>query len=225
MPSYTLPMFPLGTTLLPGASMPLNIFEPRYLAMIDRCVNPGHPLHDPEHAAEFGVVLIERGHEVGGGDVRSSHGTVARIVDAQSADERHRVLAVGVRRIRVERWLPDDPYPLAEVRDWDDAGDETPVSAADVDAVFGSVRRVLGLSVELGDIPSAYLDRVPDELADVVADGAAWATYQLAALAPIGSADRQRILGGETPSARLALVAAAVDDIEMSLRFRLTSPD
>ena len=224
MAVYILPMFPLGTTLLPGAAMPLNIFEPRYLALIDRCLNPGHPLHDAEHAAEFGVVLIERGHEVGGGDTRTSFGTVARIIDAQSVDDRHRVLAVGVRRIVVERWLPDAPYPLAEVRDWDDT-DDAPVTAADVDEVFDSVRRVLGLSVELGDIPSAYLDRVPDELADVALDGGAWATYQMAALAPIGSADRQRILGGATPSARLALVAGAVDDIEMSLRFRLTSPD
>jgi Lon protease-like protein len=65
-----LPMFPLGTVLLPGGVMPLHVFEPRYRQMIKDCMASD---------AEFGVTLIERGSEVGGGDVRSEVGTVARI--------------------------------------------------------------------------------------------------------------------------------------------------
>ena len=53
-------MFPLGSVLLPGDVLPLHVFEQRYRALIRRC------LTDPE--PEFGVVLIDRGHEVGGGD-------------------------------------------------------------------------------------------------------------------------------------------------------------
>ena len=67
---------------------------------------------------EFGVVLIERGSEVGGGDTRFDIGTVARVVRAQELPDGGYALAtVGIRRIRVMRWLPDDPYPLAEVVD------------------------------------------------------------------------------------------------------------
>ena len=50
-----LPMFPLGTVLLPGQPLPLQVFEPRYLAML-RDVAEGE--------GRFGVVLIERGFEL-----------------------------------------------------------------------------------------------------------------------------------------------------------------
>ena len=65
-------MFPLGSVLLPGSVIQLHVFEPRYRVMIQRCVESA------DH--EFGVVLIERGHEVGGGDVRRPVGTVARLL-------------------------------------------------------------------------------------------------------------------------------------------------
>ena len=56
-----LPMFPLGTVLVPAPPLPLHVFEPRYRALVDDCLDGDR---------EFGVVLIERGSEVGGGDVR-----------------------------------------------------------------------------------------------------------------------------------------------------------
>lgn len=58
MDAYRLPMFPLGTPLVPGSLLPLQIFEPRYQQMISDVLESSEP--------EFGVVLIERGHEVGG---------------------------------------------------------------------------------------------------------------------------------------------------------------
>ena len=104
----TLPMFPLGSALLPGNPLPLQIFEPRYLTML-RDVAGGD--------RRFGVVLIERGFEVGGGDERFSIGTVATIEQLQpTADGRVRLLARGGDRFEVARWLPEDPYPRAEVR-------------------------------------------------------------------------------------------------------------
>ena len=70
---------------------------------------------------EFGVVLIDRGHEVGGGDVRRAVGTVARMLQVAQLDGgRYAIVAVGTRRIRVDEWLPDDPYPRADVSDWPD---------------------------------------------------------------------------------------------------------
>src|SRR5688572_25865098 len=105
-------MFPLGSVLVPGMVLPLHVFEARYRALVRDCVAGD---------GEFGVVLIERGSEVGGGDVRTDVGTVARIVQAdEMPDGRFALGAVGVRRVRVQRWLDDDPYPRAELADWPD---------------------------------------------------------------------------------------------------------
>src|SRR5262245_17759750 len=112
-----LPMFPLGAVLFPTVFLPLHVFEPRYRAMTRACL---------EGDREFGVVLIEGGNEVGGNDVRTAVGTVATIVQAQELDDGRWVLGtVGTRRIRVGSWLPDEPYPRADVDDWPD---EAPTS-------------------------------------------------------------------------------------------------
>lgn len=47
-----IPLFPLGTVLFSGGRLPLRIFEPRYTAMISRCLR---------EQAGFGVVLIREG--------------------------------------------------------------------------------------------------------------------------------------------------------------------
>src|SRR5688500_15370184 len=73
-----MPMFPLGMALLPGAVLPLHVFEPRYRQMVHDM------LADEVDAPEFGVVMIERGREVGGGDTRTRVGTVARLVDIRA---------------------------------------------------------------------------------------------------------------------------------------------
>ena len=66
-------MFPLGTVLFPHGVLPLHVFEPRYRTMTERCLADD---------ATFGVVLIERGSEVGGHDERFDVGTAARILQA-----------------------------------------------------------------------------------------------------------------------------------------------
>ena len=112
-------MFALQSVLLPGSPLPLHVFEPRYVAMLDTVISTDR---------EMGVVLIERGREVGGGDVRCDVATMARVAETRElADGRLLVMALGVRRIRVRRWLPDDPYPCAETEDWpDEPGDGSP---------------------------------------------------------------------------------------------------
>lgn len=101
------PMFPLGSVLLPGMPLPLRLFEPRYLALLQDVLE--------RDSRDFGVVLIERGHEVGGGDARFDVGTLAEVQELEVGDEQAALIAVGTRRIRVDRWLTDDPYPQAEV--------------------------------------------------------------------------------------------------------------
>ena len=103
-----LPMFPLSAVLFPHASMPLHVFEPRYRAMMHDCLAGD---------ARFGIVLIERGSEVGGSDQRSALGTRGVITGAAELPDGRWVLEVqGEALIQVEEWLPDDPYPVALVR-------------------------------------------------------------------------------------------------------------
>ncbi|MET0882425.1 MAG: LON peptidase substrate-binding domain-containing protein [Acidimicrobiales bacterium] len=194
-------MFPLGTVLFPTMLLPLHVFEPRYRALVDDCVAGD---------GEFGVTLIERGSEVGGGDVRTDVGTVARIVQVERfEDGRFAVAAVGTRRIRIERWLADDPYPRAEVVDWEDVG-TTETALDDADALF---RRALALAAELGEAPAPL---------DVeLADDAATATFQIGALAPLGPLDRQALLATERPDDRVTLLVAQLTDVVELLRARL----
>lgn len=127
------PMFPLGSVLLPSMVLPLHVFEERYRAMVRDCL---------AGEREFGVTLIERGSEVGGGDIRAMAGTVAEIVQAEEFDDgRWGVVAVGARRVRVTGWLPDDPYPRAEVEDWPD---EPTDDAEALQASFAARRRSCG---------------------------------------------------------------------------------
>jgi Lon protease-like protein len=194
-------MFPLGTVLFPTMLLPLHVFEPRYRALVDDCVAGD---------GEFGVTLIERGSEVGGGDVRTDVGTVARIVQVERfEDGRFAVAAVGTRRIRIERWLADDPYPRAEVVDWEDVG-TTETALDEADALF---RRALALAAELGEAPAPL---------DVeLADDPAMATFQIGALAPLGPLDRQALLATERPDDRVTLLVAQLTDVVELLRARL----
>ena len=58
----TMAMFPLASVLFPGMPMALRVFEDRYLVMMSRVLQQDSP--------EFGIVLIERGSEAGGGEQR-----------------------------------------------------------------------------------------------------------------------------------------------------------
>ncbi|MBW3611033.1 MAG: LON peptidase substrate-binding domain-containing protein [Actinobacteria bacterium] len=199
-----IPMFPLGLVLFPGAYLPLHVFEPRYRELVQVCL---------ASTPEFGVALIERGSDVGGGDARFDVGCVARIVAAaRLGDGRWAITTVGTRRIRVRRWLADAPYPRAEVEDWDDPSPGP--HAGELRAVAEArLRRALALSAELGEA-------VPDATTPLGADPLL-AGYQMAALAPLGALDQLALLRAETPDARLELLVALVDEEAAVLARRL----
>ncbi|MDH4147661.1 MAG: LON peptidase substrate-binding domain-containing protein [Acidimicrobiia bacterium] len=191
-----LPMFPLGTVLLPGGVLPLQVFEPRYLEMTRRCLDGDR---------EFGVVLIERGYEVGGGDVRSSFGTVARIVAAQQmGSARWMLVTVGSQRIKVLRWLPDDPFPQAEVEPWDDPVDAPSPSGQEYADLTALARRVIAQAAEMG---WGGMDATVD-----FPDDPRLGTHHIAALAPLGAFDKQRVLGTEGAAARAALLTSLLEE-------------
>jgi Lon protease-like protein len=198
-------MFPLGSVLLPGMVLPLHVFEERYRAMVRACL---------AGEREFGVTLIERGSEVGGGDIRAMAGTMAEIVEAEELpDGRWAVVAVGDRRVRVREWLPDDPYPQAVVEDWPDARAADPQELARAYAEqVASLRRILAMAVELGADASPMV-----ELSEDPAVG----TYQIGVLAPLGPLDRQRLLTAAGPAERSILLEEMLADQEIMLAARL----
>jgi uncharacterized protein len=199
-----LPMFPLGTVLFPHMVLPLHVFEPRYRALM-------HDIIDGTR--EFGVVLISRGHEVGGGELRTDVGTTARIVQAEELDDgRWLAITVGVGRFRIDRWLPDAPYPRAVVEDLEDPT-PGPQAADRLERLVPRLRRVLAMGAELGDasVPATF----------DLAEDLQVACWQSAVLAPLTPLDAQRVLTAATCDDRLDAVAELLDGVEETLTFRL----
>lgn len=199
-------MFPLNNVLFPHTLLPLRIFEPRYLQMISECEDGALP---------FGVVLIERGFEVGGGDSRFSIGTAATVIESAELPGGHRaVIAAGTVRFEIEEWLAEDPYPAAMVRVLEEVdGPDFIPDAAEVAEAGRLLRRVFALASEMGqDVGTIQYQLAPDPIA---------AVYQLAGLAPIGPLDAQNILEAGHPKARLGLVRQALSDEAELLLTRL----
>ncbi len=202
-PGATMPMFPLGTVLFPYALLPLHVFEPRYRLMMR---------HVLDGDREFGVVLIERGSEVGGGDSRFDVGTVARVVQAADLPDGRMVLAtVGVRRVRVTRWLSDDPYPRAEIV----ALDDPPAGPGDADARA----RMIAAFAAVTEVARRIDDRIesPPEFDDDPVRG----SFEAAAVAPIGPLDAQRLLATDATGARLEMLTVLLAERGEELRARL----
>ena len=200
-------MLPLGTVLLPSAFMPLHLFEERYRRMIVDVLATDR---------EFGVVLIRRGSEVGGGDQRCDVGTRARVLEAREApDGRWAVTVVGLQRIRVDLWLPDNPHPVADVSPMPDRpGPGVPEPA--YRSLESRLRRLLALLSELGDpVSAATFD---------LADDPALGTLQMAALGPFTSYDRQRLLEADLVSGRCQVLDALLADAQAVVDLRL-GPD
>lgn len=206
-----IPIFPLpNVVLFPNVFLPLHIFEPRYRALVKDCLAGD---------GQFGVVLIERGQEVGGGDARFGVGTVARIMQtAELPDGRWLVDAVGTVRFRVTEWLPEEPYPLAMVEPLED----DPVDAGGADraeaaerrmAVERLLRQVLAMQVELG-LPAPSAVRTLDE-------DPATAAYEAALLSPLGPMDCQKVLEAPSTVARLTLLEAMLGEARDVLSRRI----
>lgn len=170
-------MFPLGSVLFPYLPLHLRVFEERYLVMLSRLLDT--------NTAEFGVVLIERGQEVGGGEHSFSFGTVAQITELGVQEGFVGLVAQGERRFEVLDWLAEDPYPRARVRlmpalEWADR--LRPLR----ERAEALVRRTLAQASEFTEQQWA---------ADVeLSEDPVVAAWQLAGIAPVGPLDQIRLL-------------------------------
>ena len=176
-----LPMFPLGSVLLPAMPLPLRIFEQRYLKLLGDLVASEKP--------EFGVVLIERGKEVGGGGKRMSIGTIASVTEIGTTQEFLGLESFGSQRFRINAWLPDDPYPLADIEllpdlIWDDS--LLPAKAH----LETKVRQLLAFVSEFGNLQFGADIEFSDDPMD--------ACWQMAGVLPVGPLDQLDLLGSQS---------------------------
>ena len=204
------PMFPLQSTQLPGDTLPLRIFEPRYAQLIQDCLAADEP--------SFGVVLISRGLEVGGGDARSDVGALAHIDECvETGEGTYEIVATVGERIRVTQWLPDDPYPRAVIEPWPDQ----PGPEVGPEQIGGVVDRILALYDRVAQARGMQLRPGVLAVDPDVADDPARHLYALAARVPMGQADRYDVLAAPTLAERVDVLTDAVETVLAMVEFQL----
>ncbi|WP_420328051.1 LON peptidase substrate-binding domain-containing protein [Mameliella sp.] len=107
-----IPVFPLpGALLLPRARLPLHIFEPRYLAMLDDCLK-----------TETRLIGMIQPHQVPGREERGLHriGCAGRVTQfSETEDGRYMITLTGISRFRITHEVQGfTPYRCCEVN-WD----------------------------------------------------------------------------------------------------------
>ncbi|HMJ50380.1 MAG TPA: LON peptidase substrate-binding domain-containing protein [Burkholderiales bacterium] len=184
-PQETLPIFPLGTVLFPGGTLPLKIFEQRYLDMVANCLRNNQC---------FGVCLIKEGNEIGAPAVPEVTGCTAAIVewDMRQLGLLH-LKTQGVQRFRIiDRQIAKDGLISAQVHLLP-PDKQVPLfrELRDCAVVLKLVMEKMGME----HFPS------PPKLGE-----ASWVGYRLAELLPMNIKEKQKILDIDDPIARLQAV-------------------
>jgi Lon protease-like protein len=158
-----IPLFPLHAVLCPGIAMPLNVFEPRYRLMVERCIEDQSP---------FGIVLIRDGREVGGGSLSvASVGTFAEIREAaRTPDGSYELLVVGTGRFTIEEVdLANEPYLVGRVASLDEpVGDAARAGMLADRAMRRFVRYLQLLQPQDGEIGESIDVRIEVETEELV---------------------------------------------------------
>ena len=196
-----IPVFPLpGALLLPRGQMPLNIFEPRYLAMIDDSLRDGHRL--------VGMIQPDIAHS-GSADKPPLYtiGCAGRITQlAETGDGRYLIELTGVARFRVEEELTVlTPYRQCRV-DYSFADDfvaRKGENAVDRDALLKALAGFLKANKLNADWEG--IEKAPNEAL----------VNALAMMSPYGVADKQAML--EAPDLKTrAEILVALTEIELA---------
>lgn len=203
-----MPMFPLATVLLPHMPLPLRIFEERYLKLLGDLMLSDTP--------EFGVVLIERGAEVGGGDGRFPIGTIASVTEIGTTEQFYGLQSIGTRRFKVNAWLPDDPYPIADIDFLPDLIWDDNLMPARVHLEI-KVRKLLAFASEFGDLQyGADIQFSADPME---------ACWQLAGVLPIGQLDQLDLLQSQSAEELLTRTNEIVNGANQTLSKMMTGLD
>jgi len=197
-----IPVFPLaGALLLPRGTMPLNIFEPRYLAMVDDALRDGHRL--------IGMIQPDVTHS-GDADTPALYkiGCVGRITQlAESGDGRYMLELTGVARFRVDEELKvKTAYRQCRVTYapfTDDFIARKGENAVDREAVLEALRGFL--KANNLDADWEGIEKAPNEAL----------VNALAMMSPYGAAEKQALL--EAPDLKTrAEVLVALTEIELA---------
>src|ERR1700754_1311165 len=204
-----IPVFPLpGALLLPRGQMPLNIFEPRYLAMVDDSLRDGHRL--------IGMIQPDAAHTKNHDKPALFHvGCVGRITQlAEAGDGRYILELTGVSRFKVlEEMSVVTPYRQCRV-DYqqfiDDFTARKGEDDVDREALLATLRDFLkanNLKVDWEGI-----DNAPNEAL----------VNALAMMSPYGTAEKQALLEARDLKTRAEILIAVT---EMDLAKKKTSGD
>jgi Lon protease-like protein len=196
-----MPMFPLGSVLMPAMPLPLRIFEPRYLKLLGDLLGSENP--------QFGVVLIERGLEVGGGEMRMALGTIASVTNIGTTEEFYGLESVGTQRFKVTTWLPDDPYPLAVIEFIPDLiWDDTLLDSKN--QLETKVRQLLAFASEFTNLQFGATTALSDDPME--------ACWQLAGILPIGELDQMDLLSSASAEELISRTFEIVTTADQTLR-------
>jgi Lon protease-like protein len=185
-----IPLFPLGTVLLPGAPLPLHIFEERYRRLV------ADLLELSEDERHFGVIAIQSGREVGADGVKALHevGCLAHVVATHpSADGTYELETIGTRRFRLLE-VDEGALYLRGAVEW------LPEPAGEADALVPVVQeRYTRYRHELAALRGATIE--PPDLPD----DPRLLSYVVAATVLADLRDRQGFLEQYDAAARLAV--------------------
>ena len=186
---------------MPAMPLSLRIFEERYLKLTGDLILEENP--------EFGVVLIARGPEVGGGEKRLEIGTIASVTDIGTLDQFYGIESVGGQRFRVNAWLPDDPYPMADI-------DFLPVLVWNDSLTLArenlelKVRNLLAFASEFGDLQYGPDTELSEDLMD--------SCWQLAGVLPVGPLDQVDLLRSQSAEELISRTLEVVVTLEETLK-------
>ena len=134
----TVPLFPLGTVLMPGATLPLHIFEPRYRQLTVDLVTGAVP------DKEFGIVAVREGFTPDDDGIAALHtvGCTAELRDVRRLpDGRYDIVTRGTRRFQLlDLDAESKPYLMGSVEFLPDAAE------ADLDGRAADLTRMLSAS-------------------------------------------------------------------------------
>ncbi|MGL6161344.1 LON peptidase substrate-binding domain-containing protein [Microbulbifer sp.] len=184
-----IPLFPLGMALFPGVTLPLRIFEQRYLRLVTETLKTD---------SGFGVALIREGKEVGRASVWPV-GLTVQIVDWSQGEEGLLHIQVrGQRRFRIlETHRAEDGLLIGDEVEWlpDEPARPVPVNCDGLLEVLRELKQHAAmLSLQFAPVDSA--------------DALSW---QLAQLLPLEDRVRVELLATSDPLERLATIAASLD--------------
>jgi uncharacterized protein len=197
-----IPVFPLpGALLLPRGQMPLNIFEPRYLAMIDDALRSGHRL--------IGMIQPDTTHPGPESEPNLFKvGCVGRITQiAETGDGRYLLQLTGIARFRVDEELSvTTPYRQCRVSYAPFTDDFTPRKGEDgVDRE--SLLRSLSEFLKANNLKADWdgIENAPNEAL----------VNALAMMSPYGAPEKQALL--EAPDLKTrAEILVALTEIELA---------